>query len=382
MSYKARSKTKGLKIMIKVVQVSSDSNIGGAGKCILTFLKSFDRTKFDVSVIIPKDSLLKPYIDGLSVKVYEAENIAEKSLSRSGITELMKLLKSIKPDIVHTHASMSARIAAKRLGIKTVYTRHSVFEPPKKISKGVGKMINGFVNNHTADRIIAVAEAAKDNLTATGVNPDKIQVVLNGVDPLQRLDERTLDEFRKKYGINENTKTASIIARLTEVKGQRYFVEAAETVLKKGIDAKFFIAGTGDTAEELKRQISDLGLEKNVIMLGFLNDVTPIMNMTDVQVNCSFGTEATSLSLLEGMSIGKPAVVTDFGGNPGVIKNGVNGYLVPTHNSKALAEKLCMLFEDDELYAKLSDNALNIYNECFTSLVYTRNIEKIYSEMI
>lgn len=49
-------------------------------------------------------------------------------------------------------------------------------------------------------------------------------------------------------------------------------------------------------------------------MLGFLNDVEPLMNAMDIQANCSFGTEATSLSLLQGMSLGKPAVVTDFGG--------------------------------------------------------------------
>ena len=46
--------------MIKVVEVSSDSNIGGAGKCIITFLKYFDRKQFDVSVVLPKNSLLKP----------------------------------------------------------------------------------------------------------------------------------------------------------------------------------------------------------------------------------------------------------------------------------------------------------------------------------
>ena len=55
--------------MIKVVEVSSDSNIGGAGKCIITFLKYFDRKQFDVSVVLPKNSLLKPEAEALGVKV-------------------------------------------------------------------------------------------------------------------------------------------------------------------------------------------------------------------------------------------------------------------------------------------------------------------------
>ena len=130
-----------------------------------------------MSVIIPVGSKLKPEIKALGTRVYELEDLAEKSLDLKAVSKLKRLFKQIRPDIVHTHASMSARLAAKQCGIKTVYTRHSVFPPPAKISKGVGKLINGFINNHTADRIIAVAEAAKDNLTATGVDEKKIEVV-------------------------------------------------------------------------------------------------------------------------------------------------------------------------------------------------------------
>lgn len=55
------------------------------------------------------------------------------------------IFKRERPDIVHTLASMSARIAAKQAGAKVVYTRHSVFEPSKKISRGIGKVINGMI---------------------------------------------------------------------------------------------------------------------------------------------------------------------------------------------------------------------------------------------
>lgn len=367
--------------MIKVVEVSSDSNIGGAGKCILTFLRTYDRSKFDVSVIIPVGSKLKPEIKALGTRVYELEDLAEKSLDLKAVSKLKRLFKQIRPDIVHTHASMSARLAAKQCGIKTVYTRHSVFPPPAKISKGVGKLINGFINNHTADRIIAVAEAAKDNLTATGVDEKKIDVVLNGVDALKPFDPERLGKAKEKYGIRPGQKTAAIVARLNEVKGHKYFVEAAEIIKKRGLDMKFLIAGTGETEDEIRRLIKEKGLEDTVVMLGFLNDVEPLMNVMDIQVNCSFGTEATSLSLLEGMSLGKPAVVTDFGGNPGVIKDGVNGYLVPTRDPKALADKIEKLASDDELYSRISKNCLEIYAKIFTSEANARKIEEIYNQL-
>ena len=368
--------------MIRVVEVSSDSNIGGAGKCILTYLKYYNRDEFDVSVILPKNSLLKPEVLKLGVKVFEADYLAEKSLDIRAVSGLKKLFKEIKPDIVHTHASMSARIAAKLCGINTVYTRHSVFPPSRKISVGIGKAINGFVNNHTADRIIAVAEAAKDNLTATGVSEKKIDVILNGVEPLVPYSNEKITELKKAYGIEDGDKVAVMAARLNVVKGHKYFVKAAEILKEKGVKFKFLIAGTGETEEDIKKQIADLQVSDCVKMLGFLSDVEPLMNIMDVQVNCSFGTEATSLALLEGMSLGKPAVVTDFGGNPGVVEDGVNGYLVPTHNAEAIAERLCRLFTDDELYETMSKESVGIYKQKFTAEKYAEKIEAIYRSFV
>ena len=127
----------------------------------------------------------------------EADGINERSLGKEGIASLRKIFKKEKPQIVHTHASMSARVAAKLCGnCKIVYTRHSVFEPSPKISKGIGKLVNGAVNSFLADRIIAVAEAAKKNLTDCGVPNQKIQVILNGIKPVEPLEE---EEKQKKY---------------------------------------------------------------------------------------------------------------------------------------------------------------------------------------
>lgn len=367
--------------VIKVMEVSSDTNIGGAGKCVLTFLKTYDRSKFDVSVVLPPNSLLKPEAEKYHVPVFEVEGMADKSLDRTAIRNLKRLFREQKPDIVHTHASMSARFAARSLKIGIVYTRHSVFPPSPKISRGIGKKINGWINNRTSDRIIAVAEAAKDNLTATGVNEKKITVILNGVDRLSPLSEQERTEARESFGLKDGQKAAAIVARLNEVKGHKYLIQAAEIVLSSGIDAKFFIAGTGETEEEIRRQIQAKGLQDRVIMLGFMDDVRPLMDVMDVQINCSFGTEATSLSLLEGMSLGKPAVVTDFGGNPGVIQNGKNGFLVPVKDPQAMASALITLFGDNELYEKMRAQALAIYQEKFTSEVNTRQIETVYSEL-
>ena len=364
--------------MLNVLQVCSDTNIGGAGKCILTYLKHCNKEKLNVAVVLPTNSLLKTKVEELGFKVFEIDAMADKSFDLSAIKKLLGVFKEFKPQIVHTHASMSARIAARLYRAKIVYTRHSVFPPNPRLTHGLGKAICGLANNSTADKIIAVAEAAKENICDIGVKESKIDVILNGVEPLRKYSDEEIARIKSDFNIPADCKCTAIVARLTEVKGHKYFVEAARILKDRGIKARFLIAGTGDMAEAIRKQITDSGLQDYVIMLGFLDNVEPLMNIIDVQANCSFGTEATSLSLLEGMSLGKPAVVSDFGGNPGVIKNGKNGFVVPTHDSLALAEKLAMLFEDDDLYSKFSEGSTEIFNSTFTAKKYAENIDNIY----
>jgi len=366
--------------MIKVIEVSTDTNIGGAGRVLLILLKELDRTKFDVSVILPKNSLLAPEIEKLGVRITEVDGIADKSLDIPSIKELKKIFDKEKPDIVHTHASMSARIAARLSGAKVVYTRHSVFPPAKSISRGIGKLVNGMVNNYFSDRIIAVAEAAKDNLTDTGVSDKKIDVILNGVYPLTPCENK--EEIYKRFNLEPNEKVVSIVARLEDIKGHDYFIEAADMLLKEDYKAKFLIAGTGSYEEHLKQKVKELGREKDIIFTGFITDVDKLMNITYIQANASFGTEATSLSLLEGMSLGIPAVVSDFGGNPGVIKSGVNGFIVEKQNSRALKEGIEKLLKDQELYEKLSAGSKDVFAKTFTAQAMTRNTEGIYEKAL
>lgn len=366
----------------RIIEVSSDTNIGGAGKCLLTLLENFDYEKLEVKVILPQNSLLKPHIEAMGIPVTEASGIADKSLDWGAVSELKRIFRVEKPDLVHTHASMSARIAAKLAGVKVVYTRHSVFPPSKRISRGLGKVINGAVNNFFSDGIIAVAEAAKDNLTDTGVSDKKITVILNGVEGLTSVSESEKAELRKRFGLADGEKAVSIVARLEDIKGHDYFIDAAGELLKEGIRAKFFIAGTGSYEEHLKAKVKEMGLEGSVIFTGFISDVDKLMNVTDVQANASYGTEATSLALLEGMSLGIPAVVSDFGGNPGVIKDGQNGFIVPKQDANALAEGIKKLLTDEALYERLSAGSKEVFKTTFTAEAMTRNTEKLYFDII
>ena len=79
--------------MIKVVNVISDTNIGGAGKCVLTFLKYYDKADIDLTVVVPRGSLLIPEIEKLGARYIETDGIADKSLGRDGIAKLKKIFR-------------------------------------------------------------------------------------------------------------------------------------------------------------------------------------------------------------------------------------------------------------------------------------------------
>ena len=361
--------------MIKVVNIISDSNIGGAGKCVLTFCDNYNREKFDLTVIIPKGSKLVPELQKRDVKYIECNNIADCSLSFKGILSLKRIIKEIKPHVVHTHASMSGRIAATLVGVKKViYTLHCVYEPSVFSKSFVGKIINKIVSNLFSTHIIAVAEEAKNNLVKCGINPKKIKVILNGIIPVKINNDK--ESLKNRFNIKDGEKVVSIIARLEEVKGHKYFIEAARILKDKGYCAKFIIAGNGSYEEEIRKYSEING--NPVDFTGFISDPENLISVTDISVNACFGTEATSISLLEGMSAGIPAVVSNYGGNPGVIQDGVNGYLFHIHNSEELAEKLEILLGNEDIYNKMSANAIKVFNETFTADIYTKNIENMY----
>ena len=191
---------------IKVLNVISDTNIGGAGRYLINFLKYYDRERFSIAVALPKGSLLVPDIAALA-PVEEVDGMRDKSLDLSAIGKLRRLMEREKPQIVHTHGSMSARIAARQAGAKVVYTRHCVFPVPERLKKGPGRALNKYVNERYADQIIAVSHAAMDNLTDAGIDPKLITPMMNGVDPVPRRSPAECEALRRQYGVPEGVFT-------------------------------------------------------------------------------------------------------------------------------------------------------------------------------
>lgn len=82
------------------------------------------------------------------------------------------------------------------------------------------------------------------------------------------------------------------------------------------------------------------------------------------------------------MSLGIPAIVTNYGGNTGVIQNGINGMVIPIKNANALAEKIEYLLTNKNVYNEMKDGALKIYEEKFTADLYATNIQNYYKKVL
>lgn len=369
--------------MIRILNIISDTNIGGAGRVILNYLRYADRNKFETLVAIPRGSLLKPLLEEAEVPVYEVDGMADCSYASQDVKALQALIRRVRPDLVHTHGALSGRIAAKRCHVPVVYSRHSAFPVPAKLKYPPGRWVNKLLNEHYADHIIAVSPATRDNLTEGGISPKKITVVMNGVAPVSPISDGEKAALRRSLGLEPDVFTFGILARIEDYKGHLYLVYAAKLLKDRGYsNFRILVAGTGAFEEEVTRAVTEMGVEDVVQMLGFRSDAAALLNILDVQLNASYGTEATSMALLEGMSLGLPTISSDYGGNPFVITSGQNGLLFPSKDSAALADAMAELMDHPEEVAIMREKALETYQSRFTGEVFARNTEQIYENVL
>ena len=372
--------------MIKVMHVCSDTNIGGAGRYLLNLLEEADTTQFQLVFVVPYKSKLKDLLTKHGGHVLECALTPDCSFAKKDIGMPRRLMKEEKPDIVHTHASLSARIAAKLIGVKgLIYTRHYVdttcIDPDAAEAGGLKNKLKHVMNNALCDGVIGVAHECEPVILAMGIKPEKITIIPNGVVALRQYNEEEKKAVRMQYGLENKHKVVTIMARLSKEKGHAVFIEVIETLLKTIPEVRGLIAGTGSETEAIKSLIAKKGLEDKVIMTGFVEDVEALINSTQIQMNTSY-TEAQSLALSEAMSIGIPAVVTDAGGNPSMIRDGVNGYVAPVGDVKGLARCVEKLLKNDIIYREMSQGAKKVYEEAYKASKMTRSTEAFYKKVL
>lgn len=368
---------------IKVMHVLTDTNIGGAGTLLYNTICCGDATRFDYIVVLPKGSRLIDRFMTLSCRVVTVACGQDKSLEMGALAEYVRLIRAQRPDILHTHAALTARIAGRLCRVPVcIQTRHCVFPVTAWQKSAAFRFLFRHGSRLLSDRVVAVADAARDNLVALGMDEGQIEVIINGVLPLRECDDGEVDALREQWGLAETHFVVGMSARLEEYKGQGTVLRAAALCKNAAHDMRFVFMGDGSQIDRYRELARELDIEDRVIFTGFVEDVAPYYALMNLNVNASFGTETSSLALSEGMSVGVPALASDYGGNPRMIESGVNGFLFPPKDAQALADLLLRLHDDRALLSELSVGARRLYQEKFTAPAMVARLEGLYTRVM
>jgi glycosyltransferase involved in cell wall biosynthesis len=243
------------------------------------------------------------------------------------LVTLARRIREHRPHVVQTwiyYADLLGGLAAKMAGRMPVVwgVHHSTLDPKTDNwrTRTVAR-ICGRLSRRLPDKIVFVAEAAKETHIRAGYAPEKIEVIQNGFDldlfrPRAELRRRIRNELR----VAESALLVGHLGRFHPHKDHRTFLRAAATIAGRDDRVRFVLAGREVTWENqrLAGWIRFHGLDARVHLLGQRNDSAAVLNALDVMV-CSSTTEAFPLAVGEAMACGVPCVVTDVGDSAAIV---------------------------------------------------------------
>jgi len=195
-----------------------------------------------------------------------------------------------------------------------------------------------------SDTVITMGTRAVGFFQGKGIDTD-YHVVSGGIDPT-----------RFQPGDEVPSYDLILTGRLAEVKRIDVFLHAVRIVADRIPNVKAVIVGDGQGRERLQALSADLGIDRNVEFVGHRNAVEDWLRRSRIFVLTS-DSEGLSLSMMEAMMCGLPAVVSDVGDLADLVENGVTGYLVPRRSPQLFAERIVELLSDEQTLRAFSQAA-------------------------
>jgi glycosyltransferase involved in cell wall biosynthesis len=270
----------------------------------------------------------------------------------SAAWRLSRVIKQLKPDIVHAHDPHGVAMAALALSMGT-----ELAKPPLVASRRVDFHLRGNSLSRwkyrQVDCFVCASDAIRQMLVGDGVPDARAVTVHEGVD-LARVEAAPAARLHEELWLPHHAPIVGNVAALVPHKGHRHLIEAAPLVLRQVPDARFVIAGEGELRPTLERQIKEHHLEKHVLLVGFRPDVLSLHKAFDIFAMSSV-TEGLGTSLLDAMAAAKPIVATTAGGIPEVVADQETGYLVAPRDHGAMARALVTLLKDGGLRRRMGE---------------------------
>lgn len=333
---------------MKILQIINDLSTGGAEKLILDSVPLYQKKGLTVDVLLLNNTetqfkshlkeTSKGKIDGLTIG-----SIYNPFL----IFKIIPYLK--KYDIIHFHLfpTLYWVVIAKWISfskVKLVYTEHSTNN--KRRGNRVFKILDKFIYN-SLDKIVTIADDVDMYLKEHINLPlDKLQIINNGVDVEYY---HAAEPYLKSVFFNNDDFILIQVSSFRYPKDQKTLIRCLLFLPEK---MKLLLVGDGPLIRETKALVEELKLKERVKFLGNRNDVSRLLNTSDIVVLSSIY-EGLSLSSIEGMSVGKPFISSNVQG----LREIVDGYglLFEQGNHEELANIILSLYNNSEFYNKIAE---------------------------
>ena len=371
---------------IKIVLLADclETLAGGAEKQILELVKRLDKERFSVSAVSlecqgkASGELIREA--GGNLFVFPVKRI----YGLSGFIQGMKFfcfLRREKIDILQTYHFSSDIWGAfwgRLAGVPFIVSnRRDMGFWRKPYHAFLYRLINPFVN-----KIVVVANAVKQMVMATeGVSPEKIRVIYNGIESPSVSYQLSAVSEKEKLGIKEDEIVIMHVASLKPIKGHTFLFRALSEVVKKFPQVKLVLVGKDELKGKLQKEVEDLGIKKHVLFLGKRSDALSLLMCADICVLPSLS-EGMSNAILEYMAAGKPVVATRVGGNPELIHDGHNGFLVEKEDAKSLEAALLFLIENEGKRRLMGENGRRIAEQKFSMQAMVKEYEALFSAKV
>jgi glycosyltransferase involved in cell wall biosynthesis len=313
---------------------------GGAEVYALNILRNLDPLVFRREICaIDQGGALEPEFRQFDIPYHIMHR--RPGIEWSLMWRLYRLFREQRVDVVHTHhfnQIFYSAVAARLAGCRLIHTEHSVEVFDHWRRRAAYRMLTLL-----CDQVLAVGDDVNDFLRSkVGVSAKKLRTLFAGVEIPPSLVPRS--GARRRLQLPPHAPIILIVARLYPEKNHGLLLSAFRSVLNEIPDAQLLMAGSGIQEAFIRNEISRLGIDNGVQLLGVRRDIPDLLAAADV-VALTSDREGLPLIVLEAMAAGRPVVATHVGELPAVISDRMNGRLVPSGDvsalSKALVETLC-----------------------------------------
>ncbi|HAA49546.1 MAG TPA: glycosyltransferase family 1 protein [Planctomycetaceae bacterium] len=298
-------------------------------------------------------------------------------------------IRELSPDIVHTHSSKAGilgRAAAHRQQVPVVHTIHgAAFHfGQSRLSQAVFRQAERWAARR-CQKLISVCDAmTRQYVHARIATPEMFTTIYSGMDVEPFLDPpRSREEVRAELGFQDDDIVVGKVARLFNLKGHRYLLEAASQIIEKCPRARFLLVGDGPLRDQFEARISRDGLADHFVLAGLVppGRIPELLHATDLVVHASVW-EGLARVLPQSMIAGKPVVSFEIDGAPEVVLHEETGLLVQPESVEGLIESVTRLASDQELRDRMGNAGCQRWTETFRYQEMARLVREVYQDVL